>query len=224
MRCILVLNAKGGSGKTTIATNLAGYYAVKGVAVALADLDPQRSSLDWLKVRPEACAPIRAIDGIEGQLRVPKGTEVLIIDAPSRAHGNFLEQLVRRAHTIIMPVVPSPVDIRAAVRFLEELSALRKVLATDVKLAAVGNRVRERSNIASELDDYLDHQRLPDGRKFPYLTMLRQHSNYLRAADRGMSIFEFAPSATELDREQWRPLLRWLNSPRSLPDRYAEQS
>lgn len=220
MRCILVLNAKGGSGKTTIATNLAGYYAVKGVNVALADLDPQRSSLDWLEVRPEGTPEIRALDGIDGHLRVPKGTQVLIVDAPSRAHGNFLEQLVRRAHTIIMPVVPSPVDIRAAMRFLGELSALRKVLAIDVKLAAIGNRVRERSNIASELDDYLDHQRLPDGRKFPYLTMLRQHSNYLRAAERGLSIFEFAPAATEIDREQWRPLLRWLNSPNSVPGNF----
>ncbi len=216
MRTILVLNAKGGSGKTTLATNLAGYFASEGAKIALVDLDPQGSSLDWLSARPADRPKIAAVEGFTKGVRVPRSTEVVVMDAPSRTHDDQLATLVRRAQTIILPIVPSPIDIRAAQRFLGELRSLRNIVATDVKLATVANRVREGTLIANELEDYLYELKLPSGRKFPFMTVLRSSTNYLRAAERGLSIFEFAPVATAADREYWSPLTRWLQSPRSL--------
>ena len=217
MRTILVLNAKGGSGKTTVATNLAGYFANEGAKVALVDLDPQGSSLDWLLARPSDRPKITAVEGFSKGVRVPRSTEVVIMDAPSRTHDDQLSTLVRRAQTIILPIVPSPIDIRAAQRFLGELRGLRNVIDSDIKMATVANRVREGSLVANQLEDYLYELKLPSGRKFPFMTVLRSSSNYLRAAERGLSIFEFAPVATVTDREYWSPLTRWLQSPRSLP-------
>ncbi|MFP6680680.1 MAG: AAA family ATPase [Gammaproteobacteria bacterium] len=217
MRTILVLNAKGGSGKTTLATNLAGYFASEGAKIALVDLDPQGSSLDWLSARSAKRPKIAAVEGFTKGIRVPRSSEVVVMDAPSRTHGGDLARLVRRAQTIVLPIVPSPIDIRAAQRFLGELRGLRNIVATDVKLATVANRVREGTLIANELEDYLYELKLPSGRKFPFMTVLRSSTNYLRAAERGLSIFEFAPVATAVDREYWSPLTRWLQSPRSLP-------
>jgi chromosome partitioning protein len=218
MRSILVLNAKGGSGKTTIATNLAGYYADAGAKVALADYDPLGSAMDWIEQRPSKFAKVVGIPAFSSGLRVPRRTDVVIIDAPSRTHGEQLVNLLRRAHTVIIPVVPSPVDIRAAQRFFGEIRDIRDQIKTDIKLATVGSRIREGTRAADSLEDYLYELKLPSGRRFPFLTILRQSANYLKAAERGMSIFEFAPLATAPDREYWAPLLRWLASPRSLPD------
>lgn len=217
MRTILVLNAKGGSGKTTVATNLAGYFACEGAKVALVDLDPQASSIDWAGLRPADRPRIAAVEGFRKGARVPRSTDIVVMDAPSRTHDEQLATLVRRTQTIVLPVVPSPIDIRAARRFLGELRKLRNVIETDVKMATVAVRVRDGALVANKLEDYLYELTLPSGRKFPFLTMLRSSANYLRAAERGLSIFEFAPIATATDREHWNPLIRWLQSPRSLP-------
>lgn len=217
MRSILVLNAKGGSGKTTVATNLAGYYASEGARVTLADFDPQGSSLDWLAQRPEGATKITAVDAASRGLRVPRSSEVVVMDAPSRTHDDQLANLLKRAQTVVVPVVPSPVDIRAAQRFFGEMRAVRSLVQNDVKIATIASRVREGSRATDDLEDFLYDLKLPSGRKFPFLTLLRQSANYLKAAEKGLSIFEFAPVATAADREYWQPLLRWLASPRSLP-------
>ena len=122
MRSILILNAKGGSGKTTVATNLAGYYASQGKKVVLADFDPQGSSIDWLRQRRRNFPKIMGIEAFNAPLRVPKITDILIMDAPSRTHDEQLVSLLKRAETAIIPVVPSPMDIRAAQRFFGELN------------------------------------------------------------------------------------------------------
>jgi len=218
MRTILVLNAKGGSGKTTVATNLAGYYAAEGAKVALADFDPQGSSIDWLRQRPSTAAKIATVDAAAHGLRVPRSTEIVIMDAPSRTHDEALVALLRRAQTAIVPVVPSPVDIRAALRFFAELREMRPLVENDVKIATIASRVRDGGRTADDLEDFLLDQKLPSGRRFPFLTWLRQSMYYMKAAERGLSIFEFSPLATAADREYWAPLLRWLASPRSLPD------
>jgi chromosome partitioning protein len=217
MRSILVLNAKGGSGKTTVATNLAGYYAAAGAKVALADCDPQGSSVDWLAQRPEGYPRIIGVEAQGGRLRVPRSTEVVVIDAPSRTHDEQLAVLLRRARTVIIPVVPSPLDIRAAQRFLSELREVRSLVTNDVKIATVASRVRDGGRQTDLLEDFLYDLKLPSGRRFPFLTLLRQSANYVKAAERGLSIFEFAPLATAADREYWQPLLRWLASARSQP-------
>jgi chromosome partitioning protein len=218
VRTILILNSKGGCGKTTLATNIAGFLAARGQAVALADFDLQHSSLDWLAARDPARPLIKGIDAANQGWRVPTGLETVVIDAPAATHGDTLASLVRRAQTIVIPVVPSPLDLRAAEHFLAELMQLPVLERHTAKVVTVANRVREGTQAAGALGDYLDHLKLPGGRRLPFLTSLRASVNYLRAAERGLSIFEFAPTATEPDRECWAPLTRWLMSARSIPD------
>lgn len=218
MRTILVLNAKGGSGKTTLATNIAGFFAERGQKVALADFDLQHSSLDWLAARDPERPVIEGIDAARHGLKAPHGIDVLVMDAPAATHGDDLAGLVKRAQTLVIPVIPSPVDVRAAEHFLGELLELKPVARQEVRLATVANRAREGTHATAELDGYLEQIKLPNGRKLPFLANLRASVNYLRAAERGLSIFEFAPSATAPDREYWLPVTKWLLSSRSQPD------
>lgn len=217
MRSILVLNSKGGSGKTTLATNLAGYYAAQGKDVVLADFDPQASSMDWLAVRPDARPVITGIPAFAEKFRAPSKADFLIMDAPAGADGKALSEMMRRAQTVLMPILPSPLDVRAAVRFVENLKKIKKVSKADVKMATVANRVRENSLAGMDLQEFLNTLKLPSGKKFPFLAVLRGSQHYIRAAEQGVSIFEMAPSLTQHDREQWEPLLRWLKSARSRP-------
>lgn len=210
MHSILVVNSKGGCGKSTLVVNLAGYFAAKGKKVTIADFDPQASSLDWLQARAAERAPIQGIAAWEGNTKPAKDTEYLVMDSPAGIHGRALADLVRKADTILVPMLASPLDIRAAHRFIAMLVGLKKVHDNDVRLATVANRVRENTLVAADLEEYLDSLRLPNGKKFPFLAVLRGSQNYIRGWARGVSIFEFAPYATEPDREQWAPLLRWV--------------
>ncbi len=212
MRHIMVLNAKGGCGKSTIATNLASYYATQDKKVALADYDPQRSGLDWLAKRPADRPPIEGVEAFSHGLRnLPRSAEVVIIDAPARIHGPELTNMVRHAETIIVPVLPSSIDIQAASRFLEDLKAVGRVERREVRVAVVANRVRENTLIAGELDEYLDNLRTP------YVAKLREAQNYIRAYTRGLGIFELPEYLAWPDWEQWEPLVEWLGSRRSRP-------
>lgn len=211
MRQIMVLNAKGGSGKSTIATNLAGYYASNGYDVVLADLDRQQSSLAWLEARSAGRPPIRGVDASQKGARLPRSADVAILDAPAAAHGSDLGQLMRRADTFIVPVLPSPIDMRAAADFVAEMRQNKRIQSKQARFGVVANRVRGYTNIAHELEAFLR------GLKVPVLTELRDNMNYIRAAERGIGIHELAPYATATDREQWQPIVRWLNSKRSRP-------
>lgn len=212
MRSILVVNAKGGCGKSTIATNLAAYYAIKGKKVVLADYDPQESSLDWLAERPENRAKIIGIAAYRDGLRVPKDTDYLIMDSPAGVHERQLSRLVSRADAILIPILPSPIDERAATKFLMEIKKLRRVVNSDVRIATIANRVRDNTVAAGELYEYLDGLKLPDGKRLRHLAALRLSQNYIKAAERGLSIFEFAPVKTLPDREQWGRTIHWLGS------------
>jgi chromosome partitioning protein len=212
MRHIMVMNAKGGCGKSTVATNLASYFANEGVKTAIADYDPQRTSLDWLEVRPAERPPITGVAAFDEGLRgVARDTQVLIIDAPARTHGTEMNELVRRAETILVPVLASPIDMKAASHFLKELLELGRVQREQARLAVIANRVRENTLIFDELEQYLG------GLRVPYLTALRQSSNYLRAFDRGLGVFELPEYLAAVDWEQWAPLTKWLGSKRSQP-------
>ena len=217
MRSILVLNPKGGCGKSTIATNIAGYFASEGKRVSIADCDPQQSSADWLAIRPESAAQIKSAAVKAGKIDVPRRTEVLIIDTPAALHGKKLANYAKISQTIVMPMMPSPLDIRAAEHFVDELFSLRKLINRKIKVATVANRVREDTIAAAKLENYLDKIKLPSGHKLPFITMLRATQNYIKASEKGLSIFEFAPAKTTYDREQWQPLVKWLNSVRSMP-------
>ncbi|MEW6354105.1 MAG: ParA family protein [Pseudomonadota bacterium] len=211
MRSIMVLNAKGGCGKSTLATNLASYYANQGLPVTLADFDPQGSSMDWLAARALDRPAIHGIAAWQDGLRPPKDTERLIIDAPARVHGKELTDMVRRAQTVLIPVLPSPIDIRAAAAFIKDLLLVGKISREETKLAVVANRAREYTLAYQVLEDFLNNLDIP------FITTLRDSQNYIRAAERGLGIFELAPSMVEQDLEQWQPLIRWLNSKRSVP-------
>lgn len=218
MRSIMVLNPKGGSGKTTIATNIAVHYALRGQAVTLVDMDPQGSSVDWLAERGEDRAPITGIHAVKSGARTPRNTEVAVLDAPAGVYGKALTDLLRRVHTVVVPVVPSPVDLRAAQRFYDELVGISRVVNRGLRIATVANRVREVSPNRYLLEQYLRSLKLPDGRKLPFTTVLRQSQIYIRAAERGLGIWELAPSLVEHEIELWKPLLRWLNSKHSMPE------
>ncbi len=212
MRTIMVINAKGGSGKSTIATNLASYYACKGNKVTLVDYDPQGSSLGWLKVRPSVNRPrIQGIDGTSATVNPGRGTGYMIMDAPASVHGKDLNNLVRRARTFIIPVLPSPMDMRAAADYIKEIRATSLISAKKGKICLVANRGRDRTRVFWELDEFLDHLREP------YVAALSDSMNYVRAVEKGLGIFEMAPAATALHRAEWEPLIKWLESKSSQP-------
>ncbi len=213
MRHIMVLNAKGGCGKSTLATNLASYFAAEaGEKVALVDYDPQASSLDWLARRPASRAEIVGVAGFEEGLRhLPRSADVAIIDAPARSHGHELTELVKHADTILVPVLPSTIDMQAAAKFLAELRKVGKVVRKDVKVAVVANRVREYTLIYEELDAFLEKLRVP------YVGVLREAQNYVRAYTRGIGVWELPEYLAWPDWEQWEPLVKWLESKRSQP-------
>lgn len=212
MRHIMVMNAKGGCGKSTLATNIASYFADQGYGVALADYDPQRSSLDWLDRRPDTRPEIAAVAGFEdGLKRAPRSVDFVVIDAPARSHGKELTELVRHAETILVPVLPSTIDMQATDRFIKELREVGKIERKQAKIALVANRVREYTLIFEELDEYLGSIRVP------YIAALREAQNYVRAYTRGLGIFELPEYLAWPDWEQWEPVTKWLRSVRSQP-------
>ena len=212
MRHIMVMNAKGGCGKSTLATNIASYFADEGYGVALADYDPQRSSIDWLERRPSKRPEIAGLEAYKDGLKhAPRSADILVIDAPARSHGKELTDLVRHAETIVVPVLPSTIDMQASERFIKELKAVGKVDRNEAKIGVVANRVREYTLIFEELDEYLTTARVP------YIAALREAQNYIRAYTRGLGIFELPEYLAWPDWEQWEPLTKWLRSVRSQP-------
>ena len=212
MRHIMVLNAKGGCGKSTLATNIASYFATEGASVALADYDPQRSSLDWLDRRPEDREKIVGLAAFEDGFRhVPRSADIVVVDAPARSHGKELTELVRHAETIIVPVLPSTIDMQATTTFVEELKSVGKIQRKQAKIGTVANRVRDNTLIWGDLDEYLTKTRVP------YIAALREAQNYVRAYTRGLGIFELPEYLAWPDWDEWEPLTAWLRSKRSQP-------
>ncbi|MDA8363474.1 MAG: ParA family protein [Gammaproteobacteria bacterium] len=208
-RTIMVMNSKGGSGKTTLATNLASYFASRKKPVLLADFDPQSSSLAWLAARPGESAPIRGLAAWRDRLWIPREIDTVVMDVPAGVRDRRLARLVRQAQTIIVPVLPSALDIRAAADFIGELTGIDSRPRLAPKIAVVANRVRENTRAFENLEEFLS------GLDLPVLASLRDSQNYVTAAERGIGIFELGPASVATDLEQWSPLLRWLRSRRS---------
>ena len=211
LRTILVLNPKGGCGKTTLAVNIASFYANQAKSVVLADFDPQGSSMEWLQVRQDKYPQIVGIPAWKQELRLPKAVDYLVIDAPAAVRGRDVSGLIQRTQSVVMPVLPSPIDIRAAAHFIHDILLNGRVSRNKTRLAVVANRVRENTLVYQKLQHFL--KRLD----IPFIATLRDTQNYIRAADQGIGIFEMAPSMVYQDLEQWKSLTRWLNSKRSLP-------
>jgi chromosome partitioning protein len=203
MPVIVVANPKGGVGKSTLATNVAGALARAGHAVMLGDIDRQQSTRQWLALRP-ALAP--AIAGWEVShhdvVRPPKGTSHVVLDTPAGLHGKKLDAVLRIADRLLVPLQPSLFDIQATHAFL---AALREhPRAGAIRVGLVGMRVREHTLANEQLHQYL--ATLP----VPVVAWLRDTQNYVQLAARGLTLWDVAPSRVERDLEQWQPLREWI--------------
>jgi chromosome partitioning protein len=142
---------------------------------------------------------------------IPRNADVLVLDAPARSHGAELVNLVKHAETIIVPVLPSTIDMQATSTFLNELQGLSRVQNKEVKIGAIANRVRDNTLIFDDLDEYLVKARVP------YIAALRDAQNYVRAYTRGLGIFELPEYLAWPDWDEWAPVTSWLRSVRSQP-------
>lgn len=201
MKNILVANPKGGSGKTTLATNLAGFFAVKGHQVALADLDRQQSAAEWLKRRPSKSAVIQAVNA-KGKYAYPP--EWIITDSPGGFRDEKLSDAVKQADCVIVPVQPSAFDIGATQDFLDLLIEEKAIRKQKTFVALVGMRINNRTHSTAKLIEFMDQT------SFPVLTSLRNAQAYVTAAEQGISLFDMRPSLVTQDLEQWASLLDWI--------------
>ena len=217
MKKIVLLNAKGGAGKTTIAVNLAGYYAHRGRATTLLDYDKQGSSSRWVEARPKDLPVINLVKGYESSqmvtrswaMRIPPQTEYLIVDTPARIERDQLQDWTRDASAVIVPVLPSGIDIHAASRCIADLLLIAKIGLHEGRIAVVANRARERTRAYQALRRFLASLDIP------YVTTLRDTQNYVRAASEGMAIHEMKSYRTGKDKAQWQLLIDWLDQRQS---------
>jgi chromosome partitioning protein len=205
MPVIVVANPKGGVGKSTVATNLAGCLAAAGHAVMLGDIDRQLSSRQWLALRPASQPAIRGWDvSADFVVRPPKGTSHVVLDTPAGLTGARLDAAMRIADRMLIPLQASLFDIQATHAFVQDLLAHRR--ASEVKLGLVAMRVRETTKANDQLLAYLGT--LP----VPLVASLRDTQNYVQLAARGLTLWDVAPSRVERDLAQWEPLARWAGA------------
>ena len=202
MRTILIANPKGGSGKTTIATNLAGYFATRGRRVVLCDRDRQQSATEWLKRRPYKLPLIRPQDSYKAKSGLD--AEWMIVDSPAGLRGDKLTDAIKGADWVIVPVQPSAFDIGATREFLEVLREEKAIRKQRTFVALAGVRVDARTRTAATLQAFME------GSGLPILTYLRDAQVYRLAAEQGASLFDIRPSLVGRDLQQWSPLLHWL--------------
>jgi len=212
MQTILVINSKGGSGKTTVATNLASYYANQDYVTGLMDYDPQGSSLQWLKLRPSTLKRIYGANAAKQkgsllrcwQMKLPTNTERLVIDAPAGIDNLMLQEMVSAADRIVIPVAPSAIDIHATADFLKGLYLIGKVNNTRTQVAVIANRAREGVPVYKPLEKFLNSL------KISFVTILTDSDRYVQAAGEGRGVFELDSKEAMLEQVELMPLLHWL--------------
>jgi chromosome partitioning protein len=205
MPIIVVANPKGGVGKSTLATNIAGYFASQGHAVMLGDADRQQSTRLWLSLRPATARPISTWE-VSADLiaKPPKGTSHVVLDTPAGLHGWRFNDVIKMADRVIVPLQPSVFDIFATRDFLAQLAQNRH--ASKAKIGLVGMRVDARTIAADKLHEFVDSLDLP------VLGYLRDTQNYVHLAAHGLSLFDVARGRVEKDLAQWQPICHWLDS------------
>jgi chromosome partitioning protein len=219
MQKIVLLNPKGGSGKTTIAINLASYFAVCGLKPTLMDLDAQGSSSRWLTKRAKGQPPIHGIAAYERNSRVtrsfatrlPQDTERLVVDTAAALESQNLPDITRNATAVLVPVLPSDIDIHAAAKCISDLLLIAKIRREDQRIAVIANRVKKNTLVYKALMKFLETLNIP------VVATLRDSQNYIRAAESGLGLFEMKPNQVREDMEQWLPLIRPLHIPAGTP-------
>jgi chromosome partitioning protein len=208
----LVINPKGGSGKTTVAINLASCFAANGVATAVMDYDSQGSSLNWLRIRPAHAPRIHGANAAPQKtglrslgMHVPAASEQVIIDAPAGASGLVLQEMLARAHCILIPVAPSAIDIHATANFIRDLLMTGTVRANSIRIGVVANRVRQANPLYEPLERFLRSLNLP------LLARLSDSDVFLAAAESGLGIFEMDFTVSGAERAQFRPIAEWVD-------------
>ena len=204
MPVVVIANPKGGVGKSTLATQIAGYFASRGHTVMLGDIDRQQSSRLWLGLRPPQARAISGWDvSGEALAKPPKGTTHVVLDTPAGLHGKRLSEVLKIADKVIVPLQPSIFDIFATGSFLDELAEHRR--ASHLPIGIVGMRVDARTRSAEQL------QRFVEGLDLPVLGYLRDTQNYVQLAAHGLTIWDVAKSRVEKDLDQWQSILAWVN-------------
>jgi chromosome partitioning protein len=207
MRSFLIANPKGGVGKSTLATNLAGWLASRGRRVMLGDIDRQQSSREWLRLRSPALPHIASWEvAPDRPARPPADTTDAVLDSPAGLHGKRLAYILKLVDRVIVPLAPSLFDILATRHFLDELLAAKAVRKQRIEIAVVGMRVDARTRAAGELERFLQDTGLP------VVAHLRDTQNYVQAAAHGMTIFDLPASRCAQDLAQWEPLQRWIET------------
>lgn len=201
MKAILIANPKGGSGKTTLSTNIAGYLAACGHRVMMMDMDRQKSATQWLTNRP---FELPIIDLFESGGGKPAAADWLVIDSPAGLHGKNLEHALKLVHKVIVPIAPSLFDIQASRDFLELLSREKLIRKGKIFVGLVGMRMAPHTRAATTLEQFID------GLDLPVLAYLRETQVYVNAAFEGKTLFDLPPSLAERELEQWTYLLSWL--------------
>ena len=208
MPVIVIANPKGGAGKSTLSTNVAGFLASQGHAVMLGDADVQQSSRLWLSLRPDTVTRITTWE-LQADLvltaKPPKGTTHVVIETPGGLDGWRFKEVLGRADKIMVPIMPSIFDMYAAQNFLTKLREITRHSRS--KVGVVGMRVDERTLAASKLRQFMDTLELP------IVGYLRDTQHYLHLAAHGLSMFDITPSKVEKDLLQWRPICQWLQDP-----------
>lgn len=204
MPIVVVANPKGGVGKSTLSTNVAGYYASRGHSVMLGDIDRQQSSALWLRLRPPQARPIRTWDISHDLIaRPPRDTTHVVLDTPAGLHGWRFKDVLKMADKVLVPLQPSIFDIYATRAFLDELLESRR--AEHLQIGLVGMRVDPRTISAEQLQTFVTTLGLP------VLTHLRDTQNYIHLAARGLTLFDVTPGRVAKDLEQWQPICQWLD-------------
>ncbi len=205
MLVIVVANPKGGVGKTTLSTNIAGYFAARGHAVMLGDVDRQQSARTWLSLRPAGLAPVAAWEVAHDEIvRPPKGTTHVVLDTPAGLHGKRLDEVMKLADKVLIPLQPSIFDIHATHEFVRQLRAHKR--SDRVEFAIVGMRTREGTIATDQLRGFLD------GMKVPLLGFVRDTQNYVHLAAHGLTLWDVTSGRFERDLEQWQPILQWVEA------------